>query len=357
MNKDTSISGLRGYACRVNWGNHSNEWEGRDRMQPYFQCYQTVKNWYEANILTQQKSLDQMQLAHEFVLKTTFDIAFKEMIAENGPPPCEFSWFVMGSASRGEQAVFSDQDHGIIYEAEGASIASYFLGFGQKLSSALHRVGYPKCDGNVMSSNPVWCKSVRNWEVQIEKWMTENTWELFRYLLIFLDARVVVGDENQMRSMKRIVYEKIRKQPAIILRLFENTKYIEKGLGLFNQFLTVSSGPYSGQINIKNTAIFPYVNAIRLLAIMEEIEATSTLKRMEALRLHHQNMATHHTNFNKLLQYRLLYGDAKSYEDVAYLKVERLNKREKLELKHIYKDIEILQKFTEMMVQGAMENE
>ena len=78
---------------------------------------------------------------------------------------------------------------------------------------------------------------------------------------------------------------------------------------------------------------------------------------MEALYVHHQNMATHQENYKKLLHFRFAYGDAKCYEDVAYLQVERLKKSEKLELKRIYKDIETLQKYTKMIVQGAMEHE
>ncbi|MFD1170561.1 DUF294 nucleotidyltransferase-like domain-containing protein [Oceanobacillus caeni] len=324
------------------------------------ECYQTLKSLYDANLLTYQKSTEALQLSHEFIIKNVFEITWKEMKKEYGPAPCEFSWFLMGSAGRCEQAIISDQDHGILYEEKSGSCASYFLIFGEKLIQALNDVGYPLCEGNVMCSNPLWCQSNKDWEIQIKKWIKDDTWKSFRYLLIFIDARVVVGDENRVMSLKRMIYQIIEKQPALLERLLENTKYHVKAIGLFNQFLTVSSGPYTGYMDLKATAIFPYVNAIRLLSIIEKIDSTSTLSRMEALckyDLYKKIMDTHHSNFKKLMHYRVLHRDTKSYKDGRYLHVKTLNKLERREIKQIFKDLENLQSFTNMVVQGGIKNE
>ncbi|THE13136.1 hypothetical protein E1I69_08520 [Bacillus timonensis] len=329
-------------------------------MDGFLEPYQSIKNWHDVNVITHQISTEQLQVFHEFVLKTVFEITSEEMMKNYGPPPCEFSWFVMGSAGRCEQAVISDQDHGILYEEESVSAASYFSIFGKSLVSALDYIGYPQCEGNVMSSNPLWCQSKRNWEIQIKKWIKDNTWESLRYLLIFFDARVVVGDEKKVRSLKKIIHQTIDKQPAVLVRLLENTKHTVKGIGLFNQFLTVVSGPYTGQMDLKTTAIFPYVNGIRLLSIIEKIETTSTLARMEALCMcdkYTKIINTHHSNFKKLMQYRLLHGDTTSYEGGHYLNIKRLKRVEKLEMKQILRDVEKLQRVTELMVQGEMNNE
>ncbi|RFB12175.1 hypothetical protein DZB84_19530 [Bacillus sp. HNG] len=329
-------------------------------MDGFLESYQLIKNWHDVNVLTHQISTEQLHLSHEFVLKTVFEITLKEMAKDYGPPPCDFSWFVMGSAGRCEQAVISDQDHGILYEEASESAASYFSVFGKMLVSALDYIGYPQCEGNVMSSNPLWCQSKRNWEIQIKKWIHDNTWESLRYLLIFCDARVVVGDEKKVLSLKNIIHQTIEKQPTVLMRLFENTKHTVKGIGLFNQFLTVSSGPYTGHMDLKTTAIFPYVNAVRLLSIIEKIETTSTLSRIEALCMRDKYtkiIDTHHSNFKKLMHYRLLYGDTTNYEGGHYLNIKMLERAEKLEMKQILRDVEKLQRVTEVMVQGVIKNE
>ncbi|MCC3358139.1 DUF294 nucleotidyltransferase-like domain-containing protein [Bacillus sp. REN16] len=329
-------------------------------MQGLLEPYQSIKKWHNDNVLAQQINTDKLHLIHDFVMKNVCEITLKEMMKDYGTPPCEFSWFVMGSAGRCEQAVISDQDHGIIYEEDNESAASYFFIFGKRLVSALDYVGYPLCEGDVMSSNPLWCQSKRDWEIQIKKWIHDDTWKSLRYLLIFYDARVVVGEEKGVQTLKNIIYQTIEKQPSVLVRLLENTKHTVKAIGLFNQFLTVSSGPYTGYIDLKMTALFPYVNAVRLLSIIEKIDSTSTLARMESLCLsdmYVKIMDTHHSNFKKLMYYRLLHDDAKGYESGHYLNIKRLNKLEKLEIKQILKDVGKIQRFSEWMVQGAIKNE
>lgn len=326
-----------------------------------FRAFQSIKKWHDDNVLTQQTDTEKLSFCHEYVLKTVFEITLTEMINEYGSPPSEFSWFVMGSAGRGEQAVISDQDHGIIYKNDSDSKAkSYFLKLGERLVSALEYIGYPICDGNVMSSNPIWCQSIKDMETQIKQWINENSWKSLRYLLIFIDARVLVGDGENLHSLKRVVYQAIEKDSSIIARLFENTSYNIKALGVYNQFLTVASGPYTGCIDLKTTAIFPYVNAVRLLAIIENLEVTSTLARLDSLCLldrYKEELDIHRFHFQKLLDFRLLNADVKNYEDIRYLNVKKLNKYEKRQLKQIYKDLYKLQKFTKKIAQGVMQNE
>ena len=329
-------------------------------MQGFHESYQSIKKWQNAHMSDHQMNADKLHLLHDYVIKNVFEITLKEMNRDFGPPPCEFSWFVMGSAGRCEQALISDQDHGLLYETDNVSAASYFLTFGKMLTTALDDIGYPLCEGNVMSSNPLWCQSEKDWDIQIKNWIHADTWESLRYLLIFFDARVVVGDEERVLSLKRTIFRIIGKQPSVLERLLENTKHRVKATGLFNQFLTITSGTHNGCIDLKNTALLPYVNAIRLLSMVERIESTSTLDRMEALCLlerYKKIMNTHHANFKKIIKYRLSRVDAKSYEDGRYINIKRLNKQEKVEMKQIFKDVEKIQNFIEIVVKGVIKNE
>ncbi|MEK3885994.1 DUF294 nucleotidyltransferase-like domain-containing protein [Bacillus sp. FSL K6-3431] len=318
--------------------------------------YQSLKIWHN-HIISLQSNSDELQLFHEYVMKKVYEIALEEMTRDYGAPPCKYSWFVTGSAGRCEQARLSDQDHGIIYDEINGGTDSYFLTFGEKISSGLYYMGYPLCQGNVMSSNRLWCRSITEWEIQIEKWIKEDKWESLRYLLIFFDARVIVGNEKTVLYLKKLIYQAIQEQSTILGRLLENTKYTVKAIGLFNQFLTIASGPYTGFINLKLTAIIPYVNAVRLLAIHEKIEKTSTLGRIEALSnypTYKRILGPHYRNFKKLLQQRLKHDNGTNYEDAHYINVKSLNKKEKLEIKQILKEVRRLQKFTEMIIQRAI---
>ncbi|RKQ35624.1 DUF294 nucleotidyltransferase-like domain-containing protein [Oceanobacillus halophilus] len=325
-------------------------------MERYHSAYQSIKEWHDENTVTYQSSADKLQLFHQIMMRNIFEITLDDMIKEYGLPPCDYTWFVTGSAGRLEQGVYSDQDHGIIYKEKNERVKSYFLTFGEKLSSGLHYVGYPLCVGNVMSSNPLWCQSLEEWEWQVNNWIYDNSWKSLRYLLIFYDARIVIGDESMVPHLKQCIHHFTVEHPILLTRFLENTKRSIQALGLFHQLLMITTGPYTGCMNIKEVAIFPYVNTIRLLSILEGIMETSTLERMRSLKHHSfyaQILKGHDTSFMRLLQLNLKHSMNRQGEGHQYVNIFNLNQEEKLELKAILKNIKKLQKRTEIIIKRA----
>ncbi len=326
-------------------------------MNTAYTPYESLKLWHDKNLVTHQTNTDELHLFHEKVMQSSLEITLETMRSDYGSPPCAFSWFSMGSSGRCEQAAKSDQDHGIIFEETSPTTQVYFLELGKRLGAGLNYIGYPYCDGSVMSSNPLWCQSKQEWKEQIKKWIEEDSWESIRYLLIFFDARVVVGIQKSIQDLKEIIFQSIKEHPYLLGRLMENTMYYKKSLGIFNQFLTESYGPYAGCINLKHTAFFPYVNSIRLLAIKEKLPETSTLKRITALSQkpeYNQLLTGYQANYIKLLQFRLDNGKKMDYQDVHYLDVKKLNQQEKQEFKRILADGRKIQLFAESIVKKAV---
>jgi CBS domain-containing protein len=258
----------------------------------------------------------------------------KEVLARYGPPPSPFSFFVMGSAGRFEQSVWSDQDHGIVYLDQSAKAKAYFLILGKEVSKGLYQVGYPYCDGGVMSGNPFWCKSQTEWEKQTKNWALEATWESLRYLLIFMDGRSVYGEHPLLDQLKRLVFQIVHEE-HLLLRISKNTQYFKKGIGVLGQLLVETHGVHTGSLNLKETAFFPYVNAVRLLAIQEKILETSTLSRLDKLQLPDKSLFE--AMFLKLLNYRLLFASHTDYESGHYLPADHLTKEQKNDIKEIIK--------------------
>jgi len=63
----------------------------------------------------------------------------------------------MGSDGREEQTLITDQDYLIAY-ADGGNAATddYFRIFSELLVERLAEVGFAKCTGDIMPSNPTW---------------------------------------------------------------------------------------------------------------------------------------------------------------------------------------------------------
>ncbi|PAQ13907.1 hypothetical protein CD798_12950 [Bacillaceae bacterium SAOS 7] len=323
-------------------------------MKADFSRYQSLKNWRSEQMFTHQSSTDEFNYFHELVMNKVVSLTIDDMVKEHGPLPGDFSWFVMGSIGRYEQAVNSDQDHGLVFENNDEYTNEYFLTFGKRLCVNLQFVGYPYCIGNVMSSNPLWCQSIESWERQLDQWLLEESWESIRYLLIFYDARVVVGEASPIQKLKQRLHQFLHQKPHLLNRFFDNTSYMKKGIGVFGQFLTESNGPYKDCLELKHTAFFPYVNSIRLLAIKENLEQTSTLSRIHALSklpAYNRQLEPYADHFDKLLSYRLQYADG------YHLNVKKLNKIEKLGLKQIILGGRDLQRYAETTVKRVLKNE
>ncbi|MFP9126371.1 DUF294 nucleotidyltransferase-like domain-containing protein [Niallia sp. BSM11] len=294
---------------------------------------------------------------HDLILTETFGAVYEEFIKEHGKPPCDFAWFVTGSAGRKEQGVISDQDHGMIFQKDAPFVQEYFLALGKMVSDALNTVGYPYCEGNVMSSNPIWCKSFAEWQEQLNKWMEMENWESIRYLQIFYDSRELIGNKEFVNELRSVIHAYREQHPALLVRFLNNVMRIKKGVGIFGQFFVERTGVHRGSLHMKNTLYLPYVNSIRLLAIKEGVIATSTLGRMADLKkigVYEPLMVEYERYFRRILTYRTAsFQDDKDYSDVHFLNINRLTKEERTEVKHLLrKGIKLYQQVKRLIEKG-----
>lgn len=276
---------------------------------------------------------------HDQLILQVVNEAIRRVNDEFGPPPSPFCFFMMGSNGRFEQAIWSDQDHGILFLEKNGKNNQYFLNLGKEISKGLFIAGYPHCDGEVMASNSMWCKSLFDWKKQLTSWVTDESWDSIRHLLIFMDARPLYGDGVHLNDLKRNIHDMIHEQ-HLLKRILENTMHVKKGLNILGGLLVETHGKYAGSLNLKETAFLPFVNSIRLLAIKEKILSYSTLSRIKELPetiMSEVEKKFYEDHFFKLLEIRLKYGNHKDYESGHYLPIEKLRKHQVKEVKEILK--------------------
>lgn len=297
--------------------------------------YVELKQWREMTMKTASNTHQDLNKFHDNLMRRTVQLALEKMISEWGNPPARFDFFVMGSAARFEQSIWSDQDHGIIFEGSD-ELQPYFLKLGSEIAHAFSIVGYDLCDGNVMASNTMWCQSVTSWKQQLLLWLEEESLKSLRYFSTFFDSRVIIGNNNNLHILKETAFSKLDDYPILYTRLLENVEHLNKGIGPFGQLLIKSNGAQAGTLNIKETVLFPYVNSLRLLALKEKITQPSTFSRFKYLPASYHTIKGYESDFINLLKYRLAFQkNADSYKTVHLVKVENLTKREKSELKRI----------------------
>ena len=79
---------------------------------------------------------------------------------EHALPPVPMCWIALGSEGRLEQTFATDQDNGLVFEADEADadrLREALLPFARAVNERLDACGFPLCKGGVMASNPRWC--------------------------------------------------------------------------------------------------------------------------------------------------------------------------------------------------------
>lgn len=305
----------------------------------FLETYELIREWKDQNIFNFLNDTASLNNFHDQVMRKVLAIALKKMDAS--APPCHFAWFITGSGGRMEQGIISDQDHGIVYETSNEANDTYFRLLGEEISYGLFVVGYPYCQGNIMTSNAIWCKPLKDWLLQVQAWMENESWECIRYLQIFYDARTLFGENDYIIQLKTLIYHYQLQNPILLHRFSENVKHFKTVIGPFGQILVEQHGIHQGSLNLKYAAFLPYVNAIRLLSIKEGVFETSTLDRINRLMILHDYaplLQNCEHNFQLLLMYRLSFSKSDTYSETHYLNLELLTKEQKKQLKQILKE-------------------
>jgi CBS domain-containing protein len=204
-----------------------------------------------------------------------------------GPPPAAFVFIAMGSQGRQEQSLLTDQDNGIIFApAEGADpaeAAAYFLRLGGRVCDGLRQAGYAFCRGQVMASNPRWCRSLAEWRMGFDAWARAAEPQEIADFSIFLDFRAVVGEAELAQALRRHVHAAPLDNPAFLHHFAQNALTFKPPFRLLgNIYLGGGTAEHAGEIDLKE-AMMPIVTFARLYALRHQISQTHTLERIAAL--------------------------------------------------------------------------
>jgi len=182
---------------------------------------------------------------------------------------------VMGSEGRNEQIIKTDQDNALVVK-DGINPELY-RPYMNQITTHLIDFGYPPCEGNIMVSNPFWCKTVSEYKIETARWIEAPDMQNYMDLAIFLDSFAVAGDKNLLINLKDDLFNKLHDKDIFMA-------YFAKATLAFDTPHTVANFMTKVHyIDIKKTAVFPIVQGIRSLALREKIKETTTVKRIKIL--------------------------------------------------------------------------
>ncbi len=217
-----------------------------------------------------------------------------------GPPPTAYAWIVFGSEGRMEQALLTDQDNALIYEAASPEAATYFAQLAQWVVEGLIQAGFPPCPGGYMATN--WCKPLVQWEQLFRGWLeTPKPQELLE-AQIFFDFRAVHG-QLSLEPLERILASSAD-QGIFLAQLAKASLQFRPPIGFFRQIKEEDGG-----VDLKKGGIAPIVSLARVYALEACSQAKATVERLQAAarenKLSHEGAETLIEAFGFLMRLRL----------------------------------------------------
>ncbi len=259
---------------------------------------------------------------------------------------------VMGSEGRSEQILRTDQDNALIISDECTLDIKIIHDFTKKFTKILVDFGFPRCQGNIMLSNPYWCKSSKDFKDLIYSWVNEPNPENLMNTAIFYDAACVSGNKDLLIDLKEYLFRVGANSQTFNANFAKVITNFDVPLGFFDGFVVDSkNSEHKNELDIKKGGIFLIVQSIRALCLEHHILKTNTSKRI--LLLTKKGVFEEETAqelimaFNFLSNLKLksnLEKLDKNEELDNYINPENLNTMEKDLLKDSFKIINKLKK-------------
>ena len=276
-----------------------------------------------------------------------------ELAAEGlGVPPVAYCIYVTGSHGRLENLLTPDQDHGMIISdsEQNYQYDQYFIDLGVRFSDFLAQIGYVYCPGYLMSSNPLWRKSLSEWKQQINYWFEAQVREMGRYVTVLFDAAPIAGEVDLFKELKEYAFKVLAQHHEVFRVLHEEEGGHRVPLGLLGRFVTDREGLHKGQLDVKKSGLIFVVEAIRILSLKHNIRDTGTLKRITKLVeggfIHSNDGEYFESAYQVLLHYALKSQVSKASRGEkldTYIDPTILSPRDKDTLKHAFKAVSTLQ--------------
>jgi len=135
-----------------------------------------------------------------------------------------------------------------------------------------------------MASNPQWRQPETVWKNYFSRWINQASPEDLRNCTIFFDFRHLAGAAVLAQRLRAFLNRNVENSRAFLRRLTTNALYNGPPLGFLRALVVEKSGAHKDELNLKMSGLVPLVDAIRVLSLSGQINATNTLNRLELAR-------------------------------------------------------------------------
>ena len=191
-------------------------------------------------------------------------------------------WLAFGSEGRSEQTIATDQDNGLVFVSDRPDADRVaWLAMGQQVNDVLDACGYPLCQGGIMAGRPDCCLSADEWIARFGHWIEQGAPEDLLKANIYFDFRALAGQSSLTLPMREFVRRRAAQMPRFTRQLAQNALRNTPRLNWRGALDPQREGEHEW-IDLKLHGTMIFVDAARLYALAQGIDATGTRARLEA---------------------------------------------------------------------------
>lgn len=272
------------------------------------------------------------------------------VLRERGDPGFDFAWLVFGSQARGEQALVTDQDNAIIFQADSDDDANVkrntLLPIAQAINQALDRCGLTLCRGHIMAGNPELCLSATAWRRRFDGIIRSPKPTQILEASIFFDLRRLWGADCGFEGLQQHLLAEVADHPDFQRLLAQAALQYPPAPGTLRTWLAKAMGGPGPELDLKRHGLAPFTDAIRVLALAAGIPQACTHERLQRLAAFHVIKSDDATAWSEACRYlqlirlQLHQRQAKQKENPSnILQVDHLNNLQRRMLREALRQV------------------
>lgn len=192
-------------------------------------------------------------------------------------------WLAFGSEGRSEQTIATDQDNGLVFASDApAAERARWLALGRQVNDTLDACGYPLCKGLIMAGQPDCCLAVDEWIERFSHWIDHGAPQDLLKASIYFDLRPLAGALSLAQPLREVVRTRAAQLPRFARQLAQNALRNAPRLNWHGALDPQREGAHEW-IDLKLNGTMVFVDAARLYALAQGVDATGTRARFEAV--------------------------------------------------------------------------
>ncbi len=204
--------------------------------------------------------------------------------AELGEPPVRYTWMATGSFGRFEPFPSSDVDSALAWDGpdDDPEIRRWMATLADHVLAGLERCGFAPDTKGAVASNPLFARSLEEWERSARTWVEHpDKGRGLLLLSVAVESDAVWGSTAMADRLGRAFAEPPDRK--LLLRRLAQAAVAERPpTGFIRDFVLHSSGERKGVLDIKRRGLLPIESLARWSGLRAGVSAASTRARLRA---------------------------------------------------------------------------